>query len=156
MFALPIAASAALVLAADVPQTAGSTSGATSPAKSTADLTVSVSGFRNDKGIMQYCIAPAGAAFPKCAGVGVLTGSEAIIGHTAAFVVHDLPKGNYAIAVYHDQNRSRRLDTVMGIPREGYGFSRNPPFKPRAPSFNEAVINLDQNTNIKIRMRYLF
>ena len=155
MSAALTAASAALALAADVPQT-GAITVPNSSSASLANLTVSVSGFRTDNGLMQYCISPAGAGFPECTGKGVISGSEAISGQAAAFVVRNLHPGDYAVAVYHDQNRSKRLDTFVGIPREGYGFSRNPPFKPRAPRFDEAAISLTESTNIQIRMRYLF
>jgi uncharacterized protein (DUF2141 family) len=120
-----------------------------------SDLRVSVSGFRDDKGTLRYCVAPRGAAFPNCEGRGVLTGSTTINDKTASFVLYNLLHGDYAIAVFHDENQNNRLDTVIGIPREGYGFSGNPGSKLGAPSFDEAVISLFQSANTNIRMRYI-
>lgn len=154
MSAALIAGSAALALAADVPQANPGTANAEGPAH--AVLTVHVSGLRSDKGVLRYCVSPAGAAFPECLGTGVVSGSEAISRQAAIFIVRGLRAGDYAVAVYHDQNSSKRLDTLIGIPREGYGFSRNPGFKPRAPRFDEAAISLSRNTDIAITMRYLF
>lgn len=38
----------------------------------------------------------------------------------------DIPKGEYSISIYHDENDNGDLDTyVMGIPSEDYGFSNN-------------------------------
>lgn len=38
----------------------------------------------------------------------------------------DIPMGEYAISIYHDENDNGDLDTyVMGIPSEDYGFSNN-------------------------------
>ncbi len=38
----------------------------------------------------------------------------------------DLPYGAYAIAVYHDKNKNRELDSnILGMPKEAYGFSNN-------------------------------
>ena len=37
-----------------------------------------------------------------------------------------LPSGDYAIALFHDENANGRLDRVAGIPTEGVGFSNNP------------------------------
>ena len=34
--------------------------------------------------------------------------------------------GDYSLLVIHDENRNGRLDKVLGLPREGFGFSRNP------------------------------
>jgi len=49
----------------------------------------------------------------------------------------NLPYGNYAASVYHDENDNGELDTnFIGIPKEVYGFSNNakgmfgpPPYK---------------------------
>ncbi|MEM6730599.1 MAG: DUF2141 domain-containing protein [Myxococcota bacterium] len=38
-----------------------------------------------------------------------------------------LPEGRVAIRLFHDENSNGKLDTnLLGIPREGYGFSNNP------------------------------
>jgi len=62
-----------------------------------------------------------------------------------------LPKGDYAISVYHDLNGNEKLDkNFFGAPVEPYGFSRN--FKPllRAPRFDEVKISLNQDRKINI------
>lgn len=119
------------------------------------DLTVSVTGLKNDRGKLRYCIAPRGGSFPECSGSGAVSGSAQIAQGKASFVVHGLVRGSYAAAVFHDQNDNNRLDTMIGIPREGYGFSRNPGFRPRAPRFDEAAIDLSQSTRTEIRVRYI-
>jgi uncharacterized protein (DUF2141 family) len=51
-----------------------------------------------------------------------------------------LPFGTYAVAVIHDLNGNRKVDTnLLGIPREGYGFSNNARSLFRAPRFHEAA-----------------
>ncbi|MFC4256607.1 DUF2141 domain-containing protein [Croceibacterium xixiisoli] len=119
-------------------------------------MTITIAGLRNDKGVVQYCAAPRGSAFPDCEGTGVISGSVPISGQSATITLPRLANGEWAIAVFHDRNANGELDTFAGIPREGYGFSRNPGFRPRAPRFDEAVIELAGNANIDIRMRYLF
>jgi len=38
----------------------------------------------------------------------------------------NIPAGEYALAVFHDENSNKALDTnFIGIPKEGYGFSNN-------------------------------
>jgi len=105
---------------------------------------------------VQYCAAPRGASFPDCEGAGVVSGSVAIHDRKASISLPRLARGEYAIAVFHDSNSNGELDTFAGIPREGYGFSNNPGFRPRAPRFDEAVIQLNRATEIDIRIRYLF
>lgn len=64
-----------------------------------------------------------------------------------------LPKGEYAISVYHDLNGNDKLDkNFFGAPVEPYGFSRN--FKPvmRAPKFEEVQIILGADRKINISL----
>lgn len=155
IFAARIVGSALLAASPFIAQ-ASETSSRSGLGAEHADLKVSVSGLRDNNGMLRYCVAPRGAAFPNCAGLGVFTGSSTIEDKTANFILRNLPHGDYAIAAFHDKNQNDLLDTVIGIPREGYGFSGNSGFKVRAPNFDEAAINLFQSTNIEIRIRYLF
>jgi uncharacterized protein (DUF2141 family) len=64
-----------------------------------------------------------------------------------------LPKGEYAVSVYHDLNGNDKLDkNIFGAPIEPYGFSRN--YKPvmRAPKFDEVKISLNQDRKIGITL----
>ncbi|GAA4809529.1 hypothetical protein GCM10023232_00640 [Sphingosinicella ginsenosidimutans] len=51
-----------------------------------------------------------------------------------------LPPGDYAVSVIHDENDDGRLNTFVGIPREGFGFSRNPRIRMGPPRFEECRI----------------
>lgn len=43
-----------------------------------------------------------------------------------AWRIGDVPHGEYAVAVFHDENRDGKLNrSVLGIPQEQYGFSNN-------------------------------
>lgn len=68
----------------------------------------------------------------------------------------NIPSGKYAIAVIHDQNMNGKLDTnFLGIPTEGYGFSRDAKGVSRAPSFAAAsFLYTGQNLNLTIRLHY--
>ncbi|MDX1699043.1 MAG: DUF2141 domain-containing protein [Melioribacteraceae bacterium] len=42
------------------------------------------------------------------------------------WIIEDLPFGEYAIKLYHDENENGRMDrNMMGIPKEDYAFSNN-------------------------------
>jgi len=44
----------------------------------------------------------------------------------AEWAIEDLPFGEYAIKLYHDENENRKLDrNMLGIPSETFGFSNN-------------------------------
>lgn len=49
-----------------------------------------------------------------------------------------LPSADYAVALIHDENGNGRLDTIMAMPREGFGFSRNPAIRFGPPRFDAA------------------
>ena len=67
-----------------------------------------------------------------------------------------LQPGTYALTVVHDENLNHKLDTTLGIPREGFGFSRNPVVRFGAPKFRQVDINLDSGfTRASGRMQYL-
>lgn len=56
----------------------------------------------------------------------------------------ELPFGQYAIAVYHDQNNNGKMDkNALGIPTEPYAFSNNVRVKWRAPRFREAAFGFN-------------
>lgn len=56
---------------------------------------------------------------------------------TEACLELDKP-GTYAIAVYHDENMDKKFNrTMVGLPAEGYGFSRNPTGLMGLPAFKD-------------------
>lgn len=72
-----------------------------------------------------------------------------------SYTFQDLPYGQYAISVMHDNNMNDELDAnIFGIPKEGVGTSNNVKSFMRAPKFDEASIVLDSpklTTIIKIK-----
>ena len=124
-------------------------------APGTASLEVTVTGIKNAKGVIQLAICPANAGFPDCKGKIVRSGKLTIANGQARASFPGLPAGSYAVSVFHDANSNGKLDTFAGIPKEGYGFSRNPGFKPRAPKFAEAELVVQGNVQATIKLRYL-
>ena len=121
-----------------------------------ASLEVTVTGIKNAKGVIQMAICPAGVGFPDCKDKAVRTGKLTIQNGQAHASFAGIPAGNYAVSVFHDANSNGKLDAFAGIPKEGYGFSRNPGFKPRAPKFAEVELAVQGNTQTTIKLRYLF
>lgn len=74
-------------------------------------------------------------------------------GKIVKYTFDNLDKKNYAIALYHDENGDGKINkNFIGIPTEGYGFSRN--FKPSisAPDFDQTKIKLEQDKEITISL----
>ncbi|RJQ48855.1 MAG: DUF2141 domain-containing protein [Desulfobacteraceae bacterium] len=68
----------------------------------------------------------------------------------------DIPPGTYALAVIHDENMNGKLDTKwLGIPKEGYGFSKDARAMLGPPSFAAAGFPYDgQDMELTIRLHY--
>lgn len=71
--------------------------------------------------------------------------------------IDGLPFGNYAFAVFHDENMDKRLNTgIFGIPVEGFAFSNNPGLRIGAPSFQECAFLFTEGlTTQRLEFRYL-
>jgi uncharacterized protein (DUF2141 family) len=69
-----------------------------------------------------------------------------------------LKAGTYAVAVLHDENGDDQANrNLIGIPTEGFGFSRNPALRMGPPQFSDAAFLIaGPKTAIEIKMRYLF
>jgi len=68
----------------------------------------------------------------------------------------DIPPGTYALAIVHDENMNGKLDTnVLGIPKEGYGFSNDAKALLGAPSFSAASFPYNgENLDLTIDLNY--
>lgn len=65
-----------------------------------------------------------------------------------------IPRGRYGVAVFHDENDNRKVDTnALGLPKEGYGFSLHSPLL-RKPKFNEIAVNAQPRAYAPIKLRY--
>lgn len=65
----------------------------------------------------------------------------------------NIPRGRYGVAVFHDENTNNRVDTnLLGLPAEGYGFSRVSPL--RKPKFEEISVPAHPGAHAPIRLRY--
>lgn len=63
----------------------------------------------------------------------------------------DLPEGSYAVALSHDRNGNRIVDTnFLGMPKEGWGVSRNARPSLRPPRFDEAAVSVPAQATVVI------
>ncbi len=120
-----------------------------------ASIEIRVEGLRSSKGVTRIALCRPAPEFPDCRQTAARNATVSITDRTATVRFDNLPAGTYAVSVFHDANGNGRLDTFAGVPREGYGFSRNPPFRPRAPTFSEAAIQISGEVKVAISLRYL-
>ena len=64
-----------------------------------------------------------------------------------SFKLENIPPGEYAFALFHDENENYELDTnFLGIPQEGFAFSNNAMGNFSPPSYEDAKFTLKPNT----------
>ncbi len=118
-------------------------------------LDVTIQQMRSAKGMIRVCLTNDPQNFPNCVDdARALTRSVPADDRLIRFPA--LPRGNYAVAVIHDENGNAKLDTFAGIPREGFGFSRNPVIRFGPPRFAAARFTIDDEAETQaVRMRYI-
>src|SRR5579859_4296637 len=64
--------------------------------------------------------------------------------------------GNYAVAIYHDAKRAMRFTRgALGMPNQGYGFSRNPHLFLGPPSLAATTFPAETGeTTVFVKLRY--
>ncbi len=103
-----------------------------------ASVDVSFTGLRSARGMVRACMTRNPSFFPRCQDDPEALKASVAAGPKARMAFTGVPAGDYALMVLHDENGNARVDKLMGIPREGVGFSRNPVLYFGPPSF-EAV-----------------
>ncbi|THB79034.1 MAG: DUF2141 domain-containing protein [Desulfobacteraceae bacterium] len=122
-------------------------------ASSSGDIRVTISGFGSNQGVAKVALMNSRTGFETgeiFKGVNL-----AIQDNQSHAVFKDLPYGDYAVQVFHDENGNDKLDTrIFGIPVERYGFSNNArdPFGP--PDYEQARFSHQSNeTAIRIEIK---
>ncbi len=98
-----------------------------SPSARAGEISVTVTGIRNDNGNIIACLWLAGWGFPRCdaSNTRVITAAVKATTGTVSFRFSDVADGKYAISVGHDQNQDGKLERhkLFGYPLEGAGIS---------------------------------
>ena len=123
-----------------------------------APLMIDVTDLRNRNGQILLCVFNQPAGFPADKDDAVVwqirPAKPPLYGPIHMQV--NLPVGDYAVAVVHDENANGKLDKgAFGVPSEGYGASNNPKPQMRAPRFQEAKFSLPpEGMRVVVSMRY--
>ena len=129
--------------------------GGQSPSR--GDITVVITNIRNDDGEILISLYDKAEGFPKDRSAIIRTAAiPAELSGQVTTVFDDLPYGDYAIAVLHDEDLSQ--DMTFGafhLPKEGYCFSNNVKVRVKPPKFKKTKFTLDgDNVTQTLRMKY--
>ncbi|MGB0981811.1 MAG: DUF2141 domain-containing protein [Winogradskyella sp.] len=78
---------------------------------------------------------------------------SAITHHSCTVTFNKIPKGTYAVSIFHDENSNGKLDTnFFGIPNEDYGCSNNARGFMGPPKWKDAKFLLNTNKTLLITL----
>lgn len=121
----------------------------------TKTLTVKVNHIRSDKGSVIYSLFNSHEGYPSKGELSLKSGNAAIKDGQAIISFNDLPPGDYAVVLFHDEDSNSKLDTnFLGIPKEGYGFSNDARVTFGPPSYEKVKFTVSNDGEISIKMRY--
>jgi uncharacterized protein (DUF2141 family) len=122
----------------------------------TAILEIEFTGIRNTEGLIAVGINHSLKGWPRKPHYEYSWSKETMKEGTLVVRINNLSYGTYAISVVDDVNSNLEMEMFLGIPREGWGFSNNPPFRLVIPKFEECSLEVDQPfQRISIEMRYI-
>lgn len=113
-------------------------------------LTVTITGIQNNSGKLMAEVYNSKGKFLKSA---YKTTSTSIKANTATVIFSDLPKSDYTVMVYHDQNGNGKLDkNFIGMPKEPVACSNNAKGFMGPPKYEDAKFTLVTDSKITIKM----
>ncbi|MFS4466469.1 DUF2141 domain-containing protein [Maribacter sp. 2210JD10-5] len=115
-------------------------------------LNLKIDGVKSAEGNILAAVYTSEDSFLKFDKVYKTSGSKAIEG-TTQIAIKDLPKGTYAVAIFHDENGNNELDTnMLGIPKEPIAFSKGKMKMFGPPDFKDCAFSLESNSEIEISL----
>jgi len=110
----------------------------------TGTLTVLIDGFNSDKGDARIALCNSIEGY-KSDDKAFRREAARISNGKADWAFKDLPFGEYALKVFHDENGNFKLDkNLFGAPAEAYGFSNNARATFGPPDYKKAAFPFDK------------
>jgi uncharacterized protein (DUF2141 family) len=128
----------------------------TAAAGQSGDVEVRVEKVRNGKGVVHLCLTANPKHFPDCAADPRARKASMPAAAVKAVTLPGVAPGGYALSIFHDENANTKFDTFLKVPKEGFGFSRNPAVRFGAPKFSQVRFEVGAGiTRQTVRMQYL-
>lgn len=126
-------------------------------ASDTSTLSLNISGLRSMKGNVLVCVTANPKFFPNCSKDPNSLRARVAARNSATVRFDSVVPGTYAAALMHDENANDKLDMAIMIPKEGFGFSRNPAVVTGPPKFKSASFAVSGgNASQSVKMKYMF
>ena len=121
-----------------------------------AELDIAISGLRNQSGAVMLCLTQRGdSRYLACDKDPARITRVVPSAEAGAIRIAGLAPGQYALLVIHDENRNGKLDKMLGMPREGFGFSRNPALRMGPPHYVDVHFAVAGHSRQAVKLKYL-
>jgi uncharacterized protein (DUF2141 family) len=122
----------------------------------TSSLVIQVKGLKNTNGKVNIALYNSGSSFNN-SNQAFKTAIVPINAIPLEILFDSLPPGEYAFAVFHDENSNQNLDqNFLGIPKEGFGFSNNASGSFGPPSYENAKFNVPSQSRVTQLINLVF
>ncbi|MFW5644662.1 MAG: DUF2141 domain-containing protein [Bacteroidota bacterium] len=122
-----------------------------------SSLRVEVEGLRNNEGKLSITFFNSPEGFPEDIRNAYQWRTLELSEKKPVFLFNDLPAGEYAYAILHDEDGNGEMKkNLLGIPREGFGFSNNYEPKIKNPSFKDASFYLRKGSKAHHKIEILY
>ena len=120
-------------------------------------LTVEVENLRNSKGLVQFALYNKDGSIPDEHYKNYFKMEKATINNDKAEVTFsNLPEGDYAVNILHDENNNGKIDKGLLLPKEGIGFSNYQSIGLRnRPNFSKASFEINTDKTIYVTLIYM-
>ena len=120
-----------------------------------AEVVIDLKNVRSDLGQIAFAVFPEDSRedFPRVNEKAVLTKLVDAKKGESEISLGKLKPGKYAISFLHDENRDGKMNfNFVGMPKEGFGFSRDPRIMFGPPDFSKCVIEVGE-TEARVSMK---
>jgi uncharacterized protein (DUF2141 family) len=117
-------------------------------------LTVQIEGLRNSTGNVDLLVFDQSQGWPDEIPYSIRKYEFPAAEGNMTMKVPNLPAGDYAVIVVHDENLNRRIDKDWrGVPIEQWGMSNNPRVYMSTPAFHRAKFHMQGDMEIHVPMK---
>jgi len=117
-------------------------------------LTVEIEGLRNSSGNIDMLVFDQSQGWPDEIPYSIRKFEVPAVEGNMVLKVPNLPAGEYAVIVVHDENLNRRIDKDWrGVPIEQWGMSNNPRVYMSTPAYHRAKFRMQGDTEIHVPMK---
>ncbi len=121
----------------------------------TCDIELEITGIRSNSGQLMVSVHLGPKGFPHKNMYKQLFITDYTF-PTYTVVLKDIPYGNSAISILHDENKSGKMDfNIFHFPKEGYGFYKDYNVTISPPNYEDVEFEISQKEmHVETKMQY--